>query len=83
MNYEFVAGDEIVIAPGRALKRIRAIAAIAAFGVTPGQLGGYVEKVENLSGDGASVRRWLDFLCVKGRHCKWHANRLQHNRQLT
>ena len=43
-KYEFVPGDEIVIAPGRTLKRIRALVAIAALGITPGALGGYVES---------------------------------------
>jgi len=33
MKYEFVAGDEIKIAPGRTVKRIRALVAIAALGV--------------------------------------------------
>ena len=42
-KFEFVTGDEIVIAPGRTLKRIRALAAIAAFCVAPGDLGGYIE----------------------------------------
>ena len=48
-KYEFVAGDEIVIAPGRTLKRIRALVAISLFGVSAGDVGGYVEKEENLS----------------------------------
>lgn len=48
-KYEFVAGDEIVIAPGRTLKRIRALVAISLFGVSAGVVGGYVEKEENLS----------------------------------
>ena len=51
MNYEFVPGDEKPIGNGRTVKRIRAVAAIAAFGVAPGDLGGYIEKPENLSGD--------------------------------
>lgn len=34
--YEFVPGDTITIATGRTLKRIRAVAEIAALGVTPG-----------------------------------------------
>src|SRR3990167_1993899 len=48
-KYEFVPGDEITIAPGRTVKRIRALAAIAALGVTPGALGGYVESEKNVS----------------------------------
>lgn len=49
MKYEFVPGDEIVIAPGRTLKRIRALVAIAAIGVAPGDMGGYVESEKNLA----------------------------------
>ena len=52
LKYEFVPGDEITIAPGRTVKRIRALVAIAAFGVMPGSLGGYVETEENLSSSG-------------------------------
>ena len=48
-KYEFVPGDEIVIAPGRTLKRIRALVAIAAFGITPGTTGGYIESEANLA----------------------------------
>ena len=48
-KYEFVPGDEITIAPGRTVKRIRALVAIAIFGVLPGDLGGYVEKEANLA----------------------------------
>ena len=48
-KYEFVPGDEITIAPGRTVKRIRALVAIATFGVAAGDVGGYVENVENLS----------------------------------
>ena len=48
MKYEFVPGDEIVIAPGRTVKRIRALIAIAALGIAPGDLGGYVESAKNL-----------------------------------
>jgi len=48
-KYEFVAGDEKVIAPGRTVKRIRALVAIAAFGVSAGDLGGYVESEKSLS----------------------------------
>ena len=50
-RFEFVEGDEIVIAPGRTVKRIRALVAIAALGVAPGDLGGYVEKDKQVSGD--------------------------------
>ena len=51
MNYEFVPGDEKPISSGRTVKRIRAVAAIAKLGVAPGDLGGYIENTENLSGD--------------------------------
>ena len=51
-KYEFVEGDTIVIAPGRTVKRIRALVAIAAVAwlppVNPGDLGGYVESEANL-----------------------------------
>ena len=40
-KYEFVPSDEITIAPGRTVKRIRALVAISVLGVTPGTLGGY------------------------------------------
>ena len=49
MKYEFVPGDEIVIAPGRTVKRIRALVAIDLFGVSPGDLGGYVESEKKLA----------------------------------
>lgn len=51
-KYEFVPGDEITIAPGRTVKRIRALIAISYF-VSPGALGGYIEneKVLSVSGD--------------------------------
>ena len=48
-KYEFVPGDTITIAPGRTLKRIRALATIAVAGVAPGNLGGYVESETNLA----------------------------------
>ena len=51
MHYEFVPGDEIVIAPGRTVKRIRALVAIAALGVSAGDVGGYVEADKNLRGN--------------------------------
>ena len=50
-RFEFVPGDEIVIAPGRTVKRVRALVAIAALGVSPGDLGGYVEKEGQVYGD--------------------------------
>ena len=50
-KYEFVPGDEIVIAPGRTLRRIRALVAISYF-AAPGALGGYVEDVKNLDVSG-------------------------------
>lgn len=49
MKYEFVPGDTKVIAPGRTVKRIRALVAIAALGVAPGDVGGYVESEKNLT----------------------------------
>ena len=48
-RWEFVPGDEITIAPGRTVKRIRALVAIDVFGVSPGDLGGYVESESNLA----------------------------------
>src|SRR3972149_6985803 len=48
-KYEFVPGDEITIAPGRTVKRIRALVAISVLGVTPGTLGGYIESEKNLA----------------------------------
>ena len=51
-KYEFVPGDAIVIAPGRMLRRIRALVAIAAFGVCPRDLGGYIEKEDCLEVSG-------------------------------
>jgi len=50
-RFEFVEGDEIVIAPGRTVKRIRALIAIAALGVASGDLGGYIEKDAQVSGN--------------------------------
>ena len=62
-KYEFVPGDTITIAPGRTLKRIRALATIAVAGVAPGNLGGYVESETNLaqvSGDAwVSGNAWV------------------------
>ena len=51
-KYEFVPGDEKVVAPGRTVKRIRALIAIAALGVAPGELGGYIESEGNLQVSG-------------------------------
>ena len=48
-KYEFVDGDFKVIAPGRTVKRIRALVAIASCFVSPGALGGYIESETNLS----------------------------------
>jgi hypothetical protein len=50
-KYEFVPGDEKVIAPGRTVKRIRALVAISYF-VSPGALGGYIESEKNLDVSG-------------------------------
>ena len=50
-KYEFVPGDEITIAPGRTVKRIRALVAISYF-VAAGSLGGYIENEKCLSSDG-------------------------------
>ena len=50
-RFEFVPGDEIVIAPGRTVKRIRALVAIALFAVSPGDLGGYIENAAQVYGD--------------------------------
>jgi len=49
VKYEFVPGDTKVIAPGRTVKRIRALVAIAALDVAPGDVGGYVESEKNLT----------------------------------
>ena len=51
-KYEFVPGDEKAVAPGRTAKRIRALIAIAALGVAPGELGGYIESEGNLQVSG-------------------------------
>ncbi len=48
-RWDFVPSDEITIAPGRTVKRIRALVAIDVFGVSPGDLGGYVESESNLA----------------------------------
>lgn len=51
MKYEFVEGDTKVIAPGRTVKRIRALVAISYF-CSAGSLGGYVEDTKNLDQSG-------------------------------
>ena len=51
-KYEFVPGDEKTIAPGRTVKRIRLLVAIAAFGLPSGSLGGYIESEKCLSQGG-------------------------------
>ena len=70
-KYEFVPGDEKVVAPGRTVKRIRALIAIAALGVAPGELGGYIESEGNLQVSGnawvsgnARVESQTDWLLV-------------------
>ena len=50
-KYEFVPGDEKVIAFGRTLKRIRALVTLSYF-VSPGSLGGYIESESCLSASG-------------------------------
>ena len=50
-KYEFVEGDEIVIAPGRTVKRIRALVAISYF-CSAGSLGGYIESEKSLDQSG-------------------------------
>ena len=50
-RFEFVEGDEIVIAPGRTVKRIRALVEMVALGVASGDLGGYIEKESQVSGN--------------------------------
>ena len=51
-KYEFVDGDEKVVAPGIVVKRIRALVAIPALlwapAVQPGDLGGYIAAANNL-----------------------------------
>ena len=49
-RFEFVEGDEIVIAPGRTVKRIRALVEMVALGVASGDLGGYIEKESQVYG---------------------------------
>ena len=50
-RFEFVEGDEIVIAPGRTVKRIRALVEMVALGVAAGDLGGYIEKESQVYGN--------------------------------
>ena len=50
-RFEFVEGDEIVIAPGRTVKRIRAIVEMVSLGVASGDLGGYIEKESQVYGN--------------------------------
>ena len=51
-RYEFVEGDEKIVAPGIVVKRIRALVAIPALlwapAVQPGDLGGYIAAANNL-----------------------------------
>ena len=51
-RYEFVKGDEKIVAPGIVVKRIRALVAIPALlwapAVQPGDLGGYIAAANNL-----------------------------------
>ena len=51
-KYEFVEGDEKIVAPGIVVKRIRALVAIPALlwapAVQPGDLGGYIAAANNL-----------------------------------
>jgi hypothetical protein len=51
-KYEFVPGDTITIAPGRTVKRIRALVAIASLCVQVGDLGGYIEAESALQTSG-------------------------------
>ena len=48
-KYEFVEGDTKIIAPGRTVKRIRALVSIDARFVAVGDIGGYIESELNLS----------------------------------
>jgi len=47
-KYEFVENDTVKV-NGKTLKRIRALVAIAAYCVLPGDIGGYIETEVNLS----------------------------------
>ena len=48
-KYELVPEDTVTTPDGRTLFRIRALVAIAALGVSPGDLGGYIEAEKNLT----------------------------------
>ena len=48
-KYTLVKSDTVTTWDGRKLFRIKALAAIAAFGIAKGDLGGYVESEVNLS----------------------------------
>ena len=50
-KYEFVPGDDIAIAPGRTVKRIRPLVAISYF-ASAGSLGGYIESEKCLPAEG-------------------------------
>ena len=53
--YEFVEGDEKIEAPGVVARRIRALTAVAATlrspAVAPGDLGGYIQAIDNLNAE--------------------------------
>ena len=82
-RFEFVEGDEIVIAPGRTVKRIRALVEMVALGVASGDLGGYIEKESQVSGNAwVSGSAWVygsaqvsgsAMVCGKGLIC-WFSN---------
>ena len=60
-KYEFVDGDTIEF-NGKMLRRIRALRDIPEFNVKAGDLGGYLEKEENLSSSGScwvSDKAWV------------------------
>ena len=58
-HFEFVPGDEKIVAPGIVAKRIRALVAIPALlwaaSVQPGDLGGYIAVSKNLVSSNAWV----------------------------
>ena len=58
-HFEFVPGDEKIVAPGIVAKRIRALVAIPALlwaaSVQPGELGGYIAVSKNLVSGNAWV----------------------------
>ena len=51
-KYELIPDDTVRSWDGRTLFRIRALVAIAAFGVAVGEVGGYVESEAHLSQSG-------------------------------